>query len=176
MGDYRVTRWLTIITDEDDLEDAVIWQRLVKFLEKELKVQQQKVLINIRPPEPKKVFSSKPNTTHTVHIASYEDQNECFICSERGHVTTSGPQGSKLIQYFACKKFAEMTPNERFLTLKNNNLCFLCLFPGAQQASTKHKEGNCQRDFTCKHPSHDRYPMKKHVLVCQEHADNEENK
>ena len=30
--------------------------------------------------------------------------------------------------------------------------------------------------FACKHASHDKFPRKKHVLVCAEHCDTDENK
>ena len=33
----------------------------------------------------------------------------------------------------------------------------------------------CQKDFVSKHKSHDKYPLKKHVLVCHEHRNNTEN-
>ena len=64
-----------------------------------------------------------------------------------------------------------MTPQERFKFLRHKGLCFQCLYPGAT-----HTNGTCQRDFTCKHKSHEKYPQKKHVLVWQEHCDDEENK
>ena len=39
----------------------------------------------------------------------------------------------------------------------------------------KHNEGKCQRDYVCPHPMHQRYKNKKHVLLCEEHKDCEEN-
>ena len=33
----------------------------------------------------------------------------------------------------------------------------------------------CQGDFVCNHKSHDKYPTKKHVLVCHEHRNDTEN-
>ena len=33
----------------------------------------------------------------------------------------------------------------------------------------------CQRDFVCKHKSHDKYPIKKHVFVCHEHRNDTVN-
>lgn len=69
-----------------------------------------------------------------------------------------------------------MTPLERFKILRENNLCYQCLFPGAKCAFGKHKDGQCQRDYACKHPLHDRYTRKKHVLVCHDHCESEDNK
>ena len=41
---------------------------------------------------------------------------------------------------------------------------------------TKNSEGRCQRNYTRKNPSPNKFPTKKHVLVCAEHKDAEENK
>ena len=68
-----------------------------------------------------------------------------------------------------------MTPVQRYSILKQKGLCHQCLFPGASQSFGKHQDGNCQRDFICPHSSHDRYTCKKHVLVCQDHATDQEN-
>jgi len=65
-----------------------------------------------------------------------------------------------------------MTPDERFQMLRMKNLC---LFPGAEITTGKHREGCCQRDFVCPHEIHDRYPVKKHILVCEEHKINPQN-
>ena len=92
------------------------------------------------------------------------------------HVATVGPRYSKVIQYFACKRFVDMTPDERFHELHKKGLCFQCLLPGASSRDEKHKKGKCQREFVCKHPSHIKYPRRKHVLVCGEHKETQENK
>ena len=52
----------------------------------------------------------------------------------------------------------------------------MCLYPRALQNDGKHSTGGCQREFSCKQPSHDKYDRKKHVLVCHEHRDTEQNK
>ena len=101
---------------------------------------------------------------------------KCHICGKEDHVPTAGPGGIKLIQYFTCEQFVEMTPADRFQLLKKKGLCFQCFYPGAKITDSKYSEGRCQRDYTCKHPSHDKFPTKKNVLVCAEHKDVEENK
>ena len=68
-----------------------------------------------------------------------------------------------------------MTPNERFLNLRQKHYCIQCLFPGAFQNRRRHENGQCQRDFVCPCPAHSKYPVKKHVLLCHEHRDNKEN-
>ena len=139
-----------------------------------MKIQQQKMLIkkytnDVPQPkhQPRVMLSTQDGVSES--FSSTSNQSKCFICDSTDHVLTSGPQGSKIVQYFVCKKFVDMTPSNRFAELKRKNLCYQCLFPGAQLSTGKHREGKCQRDFSCPHESHDTYTVKKHVLVCNEH-------
>ena len=70
-------------------------------------------------------------------------------------------------------KFVEMTPMQRFQTLRSKN-CYQCLYPGANQNTGKHNEERCQRDFACKHSSHN-FTNKKHVFVCEDHKSTQGN-
>ena len=79
------------------------------------------------------------------------------------------------MQYFACKKFAEINPHDRFMWIKEKGFCKQCLFPGADQEKGKHKDGKCQRDFICPDPSHQVHTVKKHVLICHEHRNSQQN-
>ncbi|XP_066917918.1 uncharacterized protein [Clytia hemisphaerica] len=173
IGDARLSRWLTQISNET-LSPKAEWKRLIIFLESEMKIQQQKMLIKKQTNEPPKQPPKQPRSHYTDTevsdpTSSPPDQSKCFICDSSDHILTSGPQGTKLIQYFVCKKFVEMTPSNRFAELKRKNLCYQCLFPGAQATTGKHREGKCQKVFTCQHPSHEKYTMKKHILVCNDH-------
>ena len=47
----------------------------------------------------------------------------CHFCGEDDHIATTGPGYSKVIQYFACKKFVEMTPSQRCAELFRKGLC-----------------------------------------------------
>ena len=181
MGETRVTRWFSKITD-DNVEGEQLWMRLIQYLERELKVQQQRCLIQVtfdntvKIPEKEGKFGDKSHNRYKSHYETNLLQSTCFICGETDHVATNGPNNSKLIQYFSCKKFVDMNPNERFLMLKRKGLCIQCLYPGADQDVNKHKDGKCQRDFTCKNTAHDKFPVRKHVLICHEHRDTQENK
>ena len=147
------------------------------FLEKDLNICQKEMILPAKAPknQPVKPQGGKKRPDGAHHVDE-EGNLLCSICGADDHVQTPGPSGVKLIQYYVCQKFVEMNCKERFITLKNKNLCHQCLFPGADCNKGKHKEGKCQRDFTCKHPSHDRFQRKKHVLVCDEHKDLVENK
>jgi len=191
MGDTRVTKWLTLTCD-DELQGNDLWLKLIKFLEKELKVQQELSLIK------RKCGSDegRHNSYHasevpcqeeslqelhgTTLVSSMEDQSsnpsKCSFCDETGHYEVTSAQGHKFIPYYSCKKFVELRPLERYKELRNRGFCYMCLWPGASQNTGKHSDGSCQSQYVCKHPAHDRYDRKKHVLVCHEHRNNEENK
>ena len=67
-----------------------------------------------------------------------------------------------------------MAPKDKFQELKNKGYCFQCLFPGASQDKGKHHM-ECVKETLCECKSHDKYPIKKHVLLCHEHRNNTEN-
>ena len=198
MGEARITKWLSSTCD-DTLEGEALWKRLILFLEKELKVQQEMALINrkyMNDDKKQSLYSSKSENTNTENLDEDRDSEEydqpsshlanpepvtanpdvCSFCDEEGHIKTKGPYGKMLIQYFSCKKFAEMNPLQRFQELRQKGLCYMCLYPGALQNEGKHSTGGCQREFSCRHSSHDKYDRKKHVLVCHEHRDTDQNK
>ena len=177
IGDGRMTKWFSSIYDED-IEGEVLWKRLIVFLEKDFSIQQQKIIINESNKSKQQDLSQRYthyNSKSSVKSSSSNDL-KCHICGKEDHVPTAGPGGIKLIQYFTCEQFVEMTLADRFQLLKRKGLCFQCLYPGAKITDTKHSEGRFQRDYTCNHPSHDKLSTKKHVLVCAKHKDVEENK
>jgi hypothetical protein len=163
------------------LSKEATWESLIEFLQKESNVLQQKVLL-LGKTQPKEENGSdgkskpkEPKTTN--HLANpvkdkFNETSICSFCGEDGHVQTTGPGGKKVVQYFSCEKFASSSPGDRFKEIRKKNFCFQCLLPGA---GMKHKDGKCQTDFVCKHPSHERFPLKKHVLVCDDHKDMLEN-
>ena len=171
MGEPRPTKWLTSISD-DDPEDEVKWNRLAQFFEKELKIQEEKSLLKSRTensdtPKDKENFNKKgdvrdsQSTNRKSHYTQVTDQ-ECKFCGETsGHVATNGPNKRKIVQYFACKKFCELSCSGRLKELTSKGLCHQCLFPGAKKSDTKHATGKCQSDWICKNSTHDKFPCKK---------------
>jgi len=189
LGDSRVTRWLSTTCDEE-MTPKDTWKKLISFLDKEQKLQQQKMMIHqgwkgdskadIHP----KADNHPKDNRNTRYRGSFYTNPiptniSCSICgSPEGsseHVSTQGPGGSRIIQYYTCKKFVELTPLGRLSLLKEKGYCFQCLFPGAASGSGKHKEGKCQHDYVCPHAAHQRYQVKKHILCCDEHKDSQEN-
>ena len=176
IGNKKTTQWLQQ-SEEEAPEGKELWTRLLKFLERELRIQQEKQLINFSNENEPVNRATKEDKVSRLYLSNHQEKNPnyCYICGATDHISTNGPNNSKLIQYFICETFAKMTPLDRFKILRKKNLCFQCLFPGAEISTGRHQEGRCQRDFVCQHESHDRYPVKKHVLVCNEHKMNSQN-
>ena len=176
MGDSRVTKWLDQSV-EIKQTGKVLWKNVIDFLERELKIQQQKLRLQGKeePPVPPKNPKRKGLSYHSERF----DNEVCILCGsvvgENDHVATTGPGGVKVIHYFTCRKFVEKTPAQRLQMLRKRGLCFQCLLPGAKWNVGKHEEGKCQQDFVCPHGSHSKYPKKKHILICEEHKDFDEN-
>ena len=138
-----------------------------------MQVQQQKPLIqnksenktkkNQKQACKKKEHAGRYNSPFTGN--SSEEPKCCFSEEAEEHTGTNGPKGAKIVQYFASQEFVEMAPKDRFQELENKGYCFQCLFPEASQNKEKQHDGICQRDFMCKHKSHDKYSIQNHVLV-----------
>ncbi|MEM7375655.1 MAG: hypothetical protein AAF587_44090, partial [Bacteroidota bacterium] len=177
VDDVRLTKWFALL-DDKDLDEPSTWKEFTTFLEKELSIQQLKLLhCSSSEPSSSKRSQQSHHTNFEDHCSNkpVNNRDRCFICGEIGHIKTNGPNGSKLIQYFSCDQFVQMTPSQRFKLLQQKGFCSQCLFPGAYQSRGKHQEGHCQHDFICPHPSHNNFNVKKHVLVCQDHATTPEN-
>ena len=114
---------------------------------------------------------------HNEHFAgAAKSDSKCYFCDENeNHIATNGPKGSKIVQYFACQKFTEVTLSERFQLLRKNGYCIQCLFPASYQDKDKHSDGKYQRGFVCRHQLQEKYSIKKHVLVCHKHRSNAKN-
>ena len=159
-------KWLELACDIETEKGK--WDNLLKFLEKELKVSQQESIIMAKSCtlKPKDSSSSCRDSSNfssgdveESHFGGLppppSDSKVCLVCGESDHAQTNGPRGSKLVQYVACRYFAEMKPAERFQFLKSKGYCAQCLFPGADKTQGKHKEGRCQRHYVYKNQSHD---------------------
>ena len=172
---------------DSNLSEEARWDKLTEFLKLKLKIHEELLVLEMpvpsnpkddEKPAPRKedVKSRQPlsgkgvNTTFTSKTI---ESKPCLLCGEEGHLLTRNHNFKKVIQYWSCKKFVEMSPAERFKLLKEKGLCHQCLSPGAPLDTAKHR-ADCFSKFCCKHSSHDKHVKKKHVLVCEEHKD--ENK
>ena len=138
---------------------------LIEFLEKEARVHQQRSLIqqtNFKPTTRKEDLtdSNKNRYNQRVNIANSNVQKICSFWGEGDHVATAGPnhRNIDLLSYIRKISVFSVYTLEQ---IKN---------------SGKHKNDHCQKDFVCKHSTHDKFPRKKHVLDCEKHSQSTENK
>ena len=96
---------------------------------------------------------------------------KCHICDKFGHVVTTNSIGRPDVQYYACKKFVEMTPEDRRKILFNGKFCAQCLKPGVRFGE-KH---NCSKEFASPDSYHGKFQSGLHVLVCDSHRESREN-
>ena len=155
------------------------WDKIREFLEKELKVK-EKLIIDRKNAsmmgfqKPKRGLdndSGLPNDGtqgKSTHVAQNDDL-KCHICDEVGHTVITTAKGKKIIPYYVCKKFSQMSPGDRHKILDSKNLCPGCLCPGARKGPN-HK---CfYTKFFCPISSHSE---RLHVLVCEAHKKDAQN-
>lgn len=111
LGYSRVTRWLSTMYDEK-FDDEQLWSKLIEFLEKDVKIQQQKLsfcrrLNTDKPTDDRSRDTRRRTVNHNMNDSNDDERRQddmiCVLCGESGHVATNGPGGTKIIQYFACK-------------------------------------------------------------------------
>ena len=181
IGDRRSTKFISE-TCEEDLSPKQTWLRMINFLIKERKVNEQKKLLTIHHDTKHKEDSNKQSGSKRYGSSFHTSSTPAIysICNahegSNDHVSTNGPKGTRIIQYYTCKDFVNKTPAERFKLLKNKGFCTQCLYPGADASLGKYADGKCQYYFTCAHPSHQRHPVQTHVLLCEEHKSSNKNK
>ena len=161
------------------------WAKLMKFLTVEMTVLEELLMDEksrqskpedetSRNKDPKNGNRDSKGKERLAHPAGTgpREKAKCAICGKDDHVTMTSKAGQDLVHYIACEKWVNMTLSERFQELKNKDLCFQCLYPGKKN----NHEGTCFNQYACKHGSHRRFNKSKHVLVCEEHKDEAENK
>ena len=155
--------------------DQEVWDVIIKFLDKELRVKEQILLLDKCHPGKFDGSVKKNNggdSSNNTYNTSSTNNKKCVICEKTDHVPTITSWGNQIINYFACEKFVKMSTKERFEELKKKKLCFQCLMPGKKP---KH-EGTCFDIYKCPHESHKKFQSGLHVLICDRHKENKENK
>ena len=179
----RKTAHLTLKNDEK-------WVKLVEFLRGELREREAYVLNekskkSLKKP-PKVNDSKKPDGDSGKSPKSFPAQPlpppapqgcKCLFCgSFRDHVISIDSNNQPYINYFACKKFVDMTCRERNKFLFSKKWCAKCLTPGV-----KHGSSNvCDDRFLCtqQYFKYDgtQHRCQKHVLICHYHCAEPANK
>ena len=118
MGDAWLTKWLEYSVDFD-LHNKTLWTKLIGFLEKEIKIQQQKTFIG------KERCQNPTRYKPSTHISN---RNEIFVGLLMGYQTYS----ILFIPYICRKKHLRWMKKQRFSLIRKRGFCFQCLFPGAK--------------------------------------------
>ena len=126
------------------------WQKLLKFLEKEEKLQQQKLIINNsgrnnRDPSSK---SSNNKGKKESYFSPNLNQPHCHIWGESArsseHIATFSPGSLKIFQYFTSKTFTKKTPAAQLKILQEKDSATRVFF----QEPTLHKEITIKEDVS----------------------------
>ena len=108
LGDNRITRWLSKLCDET-YDDHEQWMKLIEFLENDLKMQQQRMLIQEKSDEKrntKQTSECRQIGRNGAHFTNQSTEKKCYFCDETdNHIAIVGPRETEIIQYFVCKKF-----------------------------------------------------------------------
>ena len=153
------------------------WQKLSEFLGKELTLV-ERLLLDRKSAELLGIASAKnqsdkkpdnKNSGLNVLNNNTGQRKACHICGKDDHTIIITARGNAIVPYYVCEKFVKWSIPERLAALVANNLCTICLFPGAV-AGPQHK---CSyTNFCC--PYHDKSD-KIHVLLCEKHKGDQEN-
>ena len=166
---------------DSSVSKKVEWGKLFKFLKDELNLREKMVLdiksarlmgIELKSEKPKDVGGEKKKPFSGANVVPpITGMSKCHFCGESGHTVVITSKGKSIIPYYVCKKFIELSSSGRYEKLKTLNLCTTCLLPGAVKNSS-HK---CfYTNFCCQHTHSS--SEKIHVLLCEQHKDDEKNK
>ena len=170
IGEKRQKDITRKLLDQDKTSCEDKWDAVLTYLERESKVCEDVVLFKKSTNKEK-----KPNNTgghsNMSYSADTRDKKKCVLCQKTDHVHTITRKGNKVINYFSCEKFVNMSASEKFEELKRKGLCFQCLTPGMKANHT----GFCFDKFKCPHESHATFQRGIHVLICDKHKTDREN-
>ena len=145
---YRYRDKLIASNSRLKLSKKKVWEKIIEYLREKLVVKEQILLI-----DKSKCAASTQKSMQDKTRKEYEERKsyygnselgkevlKCHLCDKTDHVSTVDFRGKKVIEYFACEKFAKMTPKERFELLQQKGFCRQCLNPGVKENTGFHKD------------------------------------
>ena len=89
-----MTRWLNASCDKE-YSNKQVWSALVELLEKELKVQQRKIVLQSNDQESYKQQNENQKRKESSLYGNQKSySNRCHNCGNDGHITSIGPKGT----------------------------------------------------------------------------------
>ena len=150
------------------------WDRLIEFLKKEMEMRERLTLLykskkclGVESKRESKELRKNAGRANTTKVEKYN----CHICGLDGHAIVINCKGRQVIPYFACKKFVEMTAEDRRKVIFDKRLCAQCLEPGVKFD----EEHECSKQYVCPDKFHKTYKTGLHVLLCSHHKDSKDN-
>ena len=186
MGKFRERKFVESIA-LTSISGKEKWDKLVTFLEDELKkrealVLHQKVRKSTslekendgQKKDGEKKSQSGRDGTH-IGVSSSQENPLCSICGKsEGHILSYDNTGKPYIEYAACKTFAEKSCRDRSKMIFRKKFCNTCLSPGALYKSNH----VCDKQFICGksfQKDGEERKCQRHVLVCEFHCQEAEN-
>ena len=100
LGNNRVIRWLSKLCEET-YDDHEQWMKLIELLEKDMKVQQQRMLIQEKSDEKRNTKQNSDGRQigkNGAHFTNQSPEKKCYFCDETDdHIVTAGPRGTEII-------------------------------------------------------------------------------
>ena len=188
IGHERVDKFLDKCSEDDaKLSKEEEWKKLTEFLREEAK-RRSKIALRLKPLENPKILEKKggeKEEKRKEQKSYFSDESKglrnssttspakltndgCMVC---GGPDCENKAGEKDFEYVKCKKFRKMSHQERIDKLKKDRACFQCLKRGH-----KFNEECKKKEFCCGDDFHKKYKRTFHVLLCENHREEEENK
>ena len=172
---YIQNKWYKLAT-ENKLTKPQRWQRLLDMLQSELEILKMRVSeelddytnqdrTNSDKTTPKGgAGGTTPKGGGSKALFGGSPEN-CKLCDEK-HTKCN-------VAFIYCKKFLELPRKDRIEFVRNKQYCYQCLSGKTKWRDPKHE---CEDVWACKNSFHEGYNKKMHFLLCDDHADDQENK
>ena len=163
--------WFSIVVKfKEGKEDKEIWTELIKYLEKQAKVQKVKAANEV---EVGSIRAKNGKGYFGTHYGQMPNQggsqtgvNGCPLGCKRSH--------TKLMELTECSRFLRIrSPSYRLSCIKklSDRYCFQCL----RNLNNSEHDQQCDMKYSCQDAEHKGFQIKFHVLLCQNHCQRDEN-
>ena len=168
------------------------WERMIRFLKAELKVVQIRAVESSSSSASCEKKDNRDNSSGRssggAHLTGGDEQipaaaanadsaaaagvlvatdGKCDLCGEKHHVPG--------INFVLCKRFLQMGIKKRKDLVMRKKRCLQCLDGQTGWRETDHK-WKCTNRWVCRNEFHDTFDKKLHFLLCEQHADDPQNK
>ena len=94
--------------------DQEIWNYIVFHIDNEIKVKEPILLYNkCHSSKTDRKGDTKDGRSSESNYLTFPKDKKCLICGKTDHVPTITKNGNPIINYFACDKFAKLSPREQ---------------------------------------------------------------